>query len=788
MRMAPAHGVPRFAWYRAAVTVLDRYFIREMLTPFLLALGMFTFLFAVQPALDYAQSLLAKGVSVPTVGFLLLTLLPQALGISIPMAFLAGLLMGLGRVSGDREAVALLACGVSPLRLLRPVMILALVAGAVNFYVLTRLIPDANQAFRVRTTRLLATQSEADIRPGVFYQGFPGKVLQIRAPREGGGWEGVFLADTSQPGRPVVTLAEAGYLEVDEQRQQVSIVLPGESVRYVPGAEEGVYDTARTQDLRFSIPAESVFGSGGIVVQRGNREMGIAELKAEEARKRNSVPPISPHPEIIQRHQMFAFPVACLVFAVVGLALGLHTRREGKLGGFTLGIGVIFAYYGIMVLFESLTKGGSFPAEWARWMPNIALMLLGILALRWRMTAVGRELSLPLPRWVSRLRARSATAPVPDRVVLVIRIPDIRLPRPRLLDLYVSRRYLNVMVLSFVGLLGLYYVGTIIDKSERLFKGQADGWMLTQFLFFSTPQFLAYVIPMAILFGVLATIGGLTRTGELVVMRSCGVSLYRAAVPLMVLALVGSGGLFLLDDRVLARANRRAASLEDRIRGGSGEILRPTANPNWLIDQGRIYHYAGFDARRRTLHAVSVFEPTTAPFRLSSHGWARQARFVNGRWQAEDGWIQRFAESGRAARERFSQRPLELAPPSRFAVLQNQEIDLMTYGELRDFVAERATSGVAVAETRVTLQQRIAFPLAAVVMTLIGIPFGATTGRRGALYGIGLALILGAVYWLVNAFFLAVGQAGLMPAALAAWAANLLFLAAAAYLTLIVRT
>src|SRR5262245_45506578 len=249
-----------------------------------MALGMFTFLFAIQTALQYAQSLLAKGVDLPTVGFLLLTLVPQALGISLPMAFLAGLLMGLGRLSGDREAVAMLACGISPVRLMRPVLLFAAVAGAADMYVLMQLIPDANQTFRERTTRLLATQSEGNIQPGLFYTGFPGKVLQIRERRPGGGWEGVILADTSQPGRPVVTLADVGYLDVDEKQHQVSIVLPGESRRYVPGAEEGIYETVRTKDLRFAIPAESVFGDGALV-PRGNREMHISQLREVEAAK-----------------------------------------------------------------------------------------------------------------------------------------------------------------------------------------------------------------------------------------------------------------------------------------------------------------------------------------------------------------------------------------------------------------------------------------------------------------------------------------------------------------------
>lgn len=73
-------------------------------------------------------------------------------------------------------------------------------------------------------------------------------------------------------------------------------------------------------------------------------------------------------------------------------------------------------------------------------------------------------------------------------------------------------------------------------------------------------------------------------------------------------------------------------------------------------------------------------------------------------------------------------------------------------------------------------------------MTILGVPFGLTTGRRGALYGFGLAIGLFMSYWLLNTFFVAVGQAGLMPAVLAAWAANVLFLAAAGYFVLTVRT
>jgi LPS export ABC transporter permease LptG/LPS export ABC transporter permease LptF len=770
------------------VKTLDRYLIREILPPFLLALGLFTFLLAVNPMLEYAQQLLAKGVELPTVAFLLLTLLPQALGLTIPMALLAGLLMGLGRLSGDREAVALLACGVSPLRLLRPILLFAVLAGLTDLYVMTRLIPDANQRFREVTSSLLLQKGESEVKPGVFYTGFPGYVLLVRETRPEGGWGRVMLADVKDPGRPRITLAPSGYLALEREKHQVAIVLPGQSVRFLPGDQEGVYDTATARDVRFAVPADAVFGTGEI--GRGLHEMTIADLRKEEAAK--VAQHISPHAEILQRHQMFSFPVACVVFAVIGVALGIHTRKEGKLGGFTLGIGVIFAYYGIMQIGTSLTKGGQMPAEWARWVPNIVVGLVGIAALASRTKRAGRELTVTLPGWL-RLPRRHRRAAVPTSasrdIVLVVRMPELPIPRLRLLDTYVARRYLSVATLSFFGLIGLYYIGTFIDKSERLLKGQADGWMLAMFLFYSTPQFIVQVVPMATLVAVLATIGSLTRTGELVVMRACGISLYRVAAPLIVLSLIWSGGLFMLDDRVLAHANRQADALDDRIKGNPQHTLDPTSSDNWLADrQGRIYYYRVFEPKRSALYGLSVFEPTPDASRLASHTFAQRATYDGRAWHASNGWVQRFPAVDKTTRRDFTSRTLDIEAPDKFLGMHTQASDLMTFAELRRQIASLSNSGLSLVESRVQLQARVAFPLVAVVMTVLGVPFGLTTGRRGALYGVGIAMVLGAGYWLLNTFFMAVGHAALLPPALAAWAANILFFALAVYATLTVRT
>ena len=160
--------------------IIDRYVLREALQMTSLSLLVFTFVLMIPPIMQVAQELIAKGVSGWTVFQLMMTLIPQGLGVTIPMAVLIGLLMGLGRMSGDRETVALQACGVSIYRMLLPVMFLAVLAAAATCYTLVVALPQANQKFREITYRTMAAQAGDEVKPRVFYEGFPGVILYVR--------------------------------------------------------------------------------------------------------------------------------------------------------------------------------------------------------------------------------------------------------------------------------------------------------------------------------------------------------------------------------------------------------------------------------------------------------------------------------------------------------------------------------------------------------------------------------------------------------------------------------
>ena len=766
--------------------ILDRYVIREILPPFFLALLVFTFLLILQPVMQYAEALLAKGVPTADVLRIIWTLVPQALGLSIPVALLVGLLVALGRLSGDREAVAFLACGVSLWRLLRPVAILGLAATAATLYVMITAIPDANQTFREITYRIVAARVQGEIKPRVFFEDFPGKVLYVGDVTENGAWRDVFLADTSRLGWPVAFVAEAGHLVLDRDTRRVELILE----RGTRHTENDVLEFGRQT---ISLDPDSVFPRAGPA--RAIPEMTILQLEEQIGTKESQG--VSAHAEIMALQQKFSIPVACLVFAVIGLALGVTSRKDGKLAGFVVGIGVVFLYYVIMYTSEALTKGQWLPAEISRWMPNLILGPLGLAALIWRSRwADGRlPFRLRLPGWLPRSSAgapvtRATTAANGRRVVVVVRVPRIDAPTPTILDRYVVRLYLRVVLVAFAGLLGIVYIAAFIDRSSYLFKGQATGLMLLQYFWYETPQFIYWVLPLAVLLGTLATIGLLTRNSELTVMRACGISLYRTAAPLIVMALLASGVLFSLEESILAASHRQADAIDRTIRGRPPRTMS-VANRNWLVGKsGEIYHYALYDQASRSLYDLTTYQFDAERHRLMRLTAARRAAWADGAWTAHDGWTRQYQGPGSKLEdetERFAERQIPVDAPEYFET-ELTGADMMTFSELRAHIQELRTSGFNVVPYVVQLQRKVAFPFVTLIMTLLAVPFAVTTGRRGALYGVGVGIALALTYWLLTSVFAAIGTAGLLTPLLAAWTPNLIFGAGAICLILTVRT
>jgi LPS export ABC transporter permease LptG len=285
----------------------------------------------------------------------------------------------------------------------------------------------------------------------------------------------------------------------------------------------------------------------------------------------------------------------------------------------------------------------------------------------------------------------------------------------------------------------------------------------------------------------------LTKNSELIIMKACGISLYRVALPMLAGALLSGATLFVLDQTILGPSNRQADAVRAVMNGGSPQAL-DLLNRQWVTgSRGEIYNYNYFDPSTSTLTGLSVYQFSGGMRSLVRRSYAERARYAGSparpnQWHAEQGWTRELTASGDT--RRFSAQPqadLLLEPPSFFSTRQ-PEPEFMSYSQLRDNIAQLRSSGFDVIAQQVALERKVSFPFVTLIMTLIAVPFAVTAGRRGAMYGIGVGIVLAISYWVAFSVFAALGTGGVIAPALAAWAPNLLFGAGAVYLLLTVRT
>jgi lipopolysaccharide export LptBFGC system permease protein LptF len=270
-----------------------------------------------------------------------------------------------------------------------------------------------------------------------------------------------------------------------------------------------------------------------------------------------------------------------------------------------------------------------------------------------------------------------------------------------------------------------------------------------------------------------------------------------------VFAAIFSGVLFELEEHVLASSNREAQRLNAAIRGWPVQSFG-VLDRRWIVGTGGdIYHYEFFDQSQNRFARMFVYDVNEKDWRLDGITYANDvtlARQIAGEgeptatWLAHNGWTRQFSTTTRrnVARttvnyEGFGERPVALEPPKFFST-EEPDADRITYGELKHYIGQLQTSGYHVVNYIVQLHRKVAFPFVTVIMTLLAVPFAVTTGRRGALYGVGVGIVLAILYWIALSVFVALGSGGVMSPMLAAWSPNILFGAAAAVLLLTVRT
>jgi len=358
--------------------------------------------------------------------------------------------------------------------------------------------------------------------------------------------------------------------------------------------------------------------------------------------------------------------------------------------------------------------------------------------------------------------------------------------RARPLDRYVFGEFWKIFVTTALGFPLLLIIFDLTDNLDTYLNRELSQGDLVLSYVYWLPDSVFLILPAAVLFATVFSIGALTRHSEITAAKASGISFYLVIAPIFAGALLATmTGLVVGELAPFANRKRQEILREDQFARGNERF-----NFAYAAEQGRVYKIGALRVSERTVNGIDIERKGAGPEYPSYVLSAAGGKYEPGRgWLLTKGVMHVIPDTSRnitftfdSARARyFSQRPVELTASPKAP-------EEMRFAELGRFIRAMERSGADVNQLRVERMLKIAVPVTCIVILLFGAPLATSTQRGGAAYGIGISLATTMIFLVLIQLTKAIGSKGLMPPDLAAWIPSILFGVTGTYLFLRVRT
>jgi len=801
------------------VRILTRYILNEVISHAILGVVLFTFIIFMRDLGRLLELIVRNSAPLPSVAEIFFLTLPTTFMITLPMGVLVGILIGLSRLAADSEVTAMRASGMGVGLFLRAVSVFAISVWGLAMLNSIYIAPKSAAALAALQDRLKSSQASFEIQPRVFYEEFKNTVLYVQdAIPEGNRslWRGVFIADTTDPSSPKITLADRGVLLSDSPENLRFHLEDGSEQELVPKAKDQYsITTFESTDIPIKVPSAAERGPRDLLPVA---QLSLHELLENAAREWKAAAeiPIVGAPDArdmavkaiafdqlkaryydIEFQRRFALPAACLVLAMVGIPLGLSARKGGKSTGFVITIALVFIYYVFSLLGVAMARQGRISPWLGVWGGNLIFFVCGLWLL-WRADRMPSQATSFAGAWEAIVRVWNAVARVrPGRwqgEYSSRREGKKRFSArfPLILDDMILRDFVTYLAMIVATLLILALVFTAFELYTDIVRNKVSVVLLVEYLLNLSPSLIYYPIaPISVMLAVLITFGLMQKSSELTAMKTSGISLYRATTPVIILSGVLAGALFFFDQVYIPHTNRRQEILRNEIKGKPAQTYLQ-ANRQWIVGSGdEIYYYQNFDPDTNTFRGLSIFEFDPKTFHLTRRISARQAHWEPGlnKFVFENGWVRSLKGASILDYRTFEVATFsDLHEDPFYFKKEVRQSSEMNYNDLRDYIEDLQQSGFDTVRLRVQLQKKISYPLITLVMAVLAIPFAVAGGRGGALAGVAIAIGIAVVYIGTAGLSEAMGNANQLPAVLAAWSPDIVFGLATGYMFLRVPT
>lgn len=364
-------------------TKIQKYLIREILSPTLLCLLIFTMVLLVGRLMKLVDLVVNKGVSIADILMLFGTMLPAFLNITLPLSFLMGIMIGLSRMSADSETVAMKAAGIGLAQMARPVLLLALIVALLTGIADLWLKPWGYQAFRKQLFEIAMQRATIGFQPKVFMKQFSNMVLYANELDERTGHMTDLFIVEKKPETTILVFAEQGDIVTNPREESLTFRLQEGTIHRQQEDRDSAYQLIhfRNYDVQPDLNSDADTMETSASQRKRPKEMSTGSLwqKLNEEGRNNRDQKI--HALEAEMHSRLTAPLTPLVFALFGLPFSIQSHRSGRSGGFVIGLVIYLCYYLFLSLAQTLTADAGLTPWLTFWLPHLLLCLAGIYCL-----------------------------------------------------------------------------------------------------------------------------------------------------------------------------------------------------------------------------------------------------------------------------------------------------------------------------------------------------------------------------------------------------------------------
>jgi lipopolysaccharide export system permease protein len=341
--------------------ILDRYIFAELLPPFLISVGALCFVMLTKELLRLVELFVSKGIGFGAIFKVFVHLLPSFLVLTLPIAGIIASITAFSRLSYDKELVAMRAAGLSLTRLSAPVLVFSCLVFMLTLILSQWGQPWTSVSLKKLALNLLRDQLALALDKGVFNEPVPHMVIYVSddSRRSAGS---VFISDERNPGEARIIVADNYAVLNDPGRNQVGIRLLNGTIHSRPyELDQYQQVTFSTYDLKLSLD-QSLYAA---IDERPSRQAVIAQLNRSDWRDTGALR------RLMEYYKDLAFPTAGLIFGMLGIPVGIVSKRSGRIGGFAAGVMIIIVYYVLNVMCEFLVTTLILSPFAGAWLPNM---------------------------------------------------------------------------------------------------------------------------------------------------------------------------------------------------------------------------------------------------------------------------------------------------------------------------------------------------------------------------------------------------------------------------------